>query len=378
VLNAVAFDADRLEVRGGPVPLVTGVQRAANLALNTASANFGVSAGGTLVYLNALTTAAAPESTLGIVDRNGTVRTLNVPKGNYRSPRVSPDGRQIAVESIMDSGQNVISVYDLAGASAMRRLTQEGNNTRPVWSPDGKRIAFGSNREKAHGIYWQLADGSGLPERLTTAEEGIEHYPESFSPDGKVLSFGAVRIPNGGRSWAIWTLRLDQQERKPEVFYDLPTSNEFGSAFSPDGKWIAYASNAGADENSPATRFAIYVQPYPKTGAKYEISQSGGAWPIWSSKGSELLYRLNVTEGGAPKLNTVAISTNPVPTFTSEKALPIQGFQPIVNYREYDILPDGRALVMVFPAAQTAAAPAINPRIRAVLNWTEELKARVR
>src|SRR6185436_8024120 len=202
VLNAVAFDADRLEVRGGPVPLVTGVQRAANLALNTASANFGVSAGGTLVYLNALTTAAAPESTLGIVDRNGTVRTLNVPKGNYRSPRVSPDGRQIAVESITDSGQNVIWVYDLTGASAMRRLTQEGNNTRPVWSPDGKRIAFGSNREKAHGIYWQLADGSGLPERLTTAEEGVEHYPESFSPDGNVLSFGAVRIPNGGRSWA--------------------------------------------------------------------------------------------------------------------------------------------------------------------------------
>ena len=378
VLYAVAFDAEKLEVRGGPVPIVTGTQRAAVGAGNTASANFGLSAQGTLVYLNAITAAAAPQATLAIVERSGAVKTLDVPKANYRSPRVSPDGRRIAVETVSESGQSVISIYDLAGTSAMRRLTQEGNNTRPVWSPDGKRIAFGSNRDKAHGIYWQLADGSGLPERLTTAEEGIEHYPESFSPDGKVLSFGAVRVPNGGRSWSIWTLPLDGKERKPELFYDLPTSNEFGSVFSPDGKWIAYASNAGPDENSPATRFAIYVQPYPKTGAKYEIAQSGGAWPIWSSKGSELLYRLNVTEGGAAKLNAVAITTDPVPTFTSEKTLPIQGFQPVVNYREYDGLPNGGALVMVFPATQASAVTPPSPKIHSVLNWTEELKARVR
>ena len=147
----------------------------------------------------------------------------------------------------------------------------------------------------------------------------------------------------------MWTLRLDASERKPELFYDLPTSNEFGSVFSPDGKWIAYASNAGPDASSPATRFAIYIQPYPATGVKYEISQSGGAWPIWAPGGRELLYRLNVTAGATPKLNAVAITTQPVPAFTSEKALPIQGFLPVVNYREYDILPNGRELVMGVP-----------------------------
>jgi serine/threonine protein kinase len=134
-----------------------------------------------------------------------------------------------------DVGQNVVWVYDLAGTSTIRRLTQEGNNSRPVWTPDGKRIAYGSDREKAPGIYWQLADGSGLPERLTTAEDGSVHFPQSFSPDGKVLSFANVR-GQGAASWGLWTMRLDASERKPELFYDSPNSNEFGAEFSPDGK----------------------------------------------------------------------------------------------------------------------------------------------
>jgi serine/threonine-protein kinase len=377
VLYAIAFDPDRLETSGGPVAIVSGVQRAAVPAANTASANYGLSDRGDLVYLSATAAVQAPENTLGIADRNGSMRPLNVPKANYRAPRVSPDGRSIAVESITPTGQSIVWVYDLSGTSTIRRLTQEGSNSRPIWSPDGKRVAFGSDRDKMHGIYWQLADGSGLPERLTTAESGFSHFPESFSPDGKVLSFASLRGAVGASSWALWTLRLDASERKPELFYDLPTSNEFGSVFSPDGKWIAYASNAGPDPKSPATRFAIYIQPYPPTGVKYEISQTGGAWPIWAPNGRELLYRLNVTDNNVPKLNAVTISTQPVPAFTSETALPVQGFVPVINYREYDIFPDGRELVMVFPATQTPAAPPPTPRIHAVLNWVEELKARV-
>jgi len=375
VLYAIAFDPDRLETVGGAVAIVNGVQRAAAAATNTASANYGLSDRGDLVYLNSVTAAATPESTLGIADRNGGLRLLDIPKANYRNPRVSPNGRSIAVETITAGGQSVVWVYDLAGTSAIRRLTQEGNNSRPVWTPDGKRIAYGSDREKAHGVYWQLADGSGLPERLTTAEDGSVHYPQSFSPDGKVLSFANVR-GLGAASWGLWTMRLDASERKPALFYDLPNSNEFGAEFSLDGKWIAYASNAGPDANSPATRFAIYIQPYPATGVKYEISQTGGAWPIWVPGGRELLYRLNATEGNVPRLNAVAITTQPVPAFTSEKPLPIKGFQPVVNYREYDILPNGHELVMVFPATQAAATAPPNPRIHTVLNWVEELKAR--
>ena len=229
VLYAIAFDPDRLEAVGGPVAIVNGVQRATAPAANTASASYGLSDRGDLVYLNALTAATTPESTLGIADRNGGVRLLDVPKANYRNPRVSPNGRSIAVETITPTGQSVVWVYDLSGTSAIRRLTQEGNSSRPIWTPDGTRVVYGSDREKAPGIYWQLADGSGLPERLTTAEDGSAHYPESFSPDGKVLSFGSVR-GLGAAAWALWTLRVDASERKPELFYDLPTSDEFGSA----------------------------------------------------------------------------------------------------------------------------------------------------
>ena len=376
VLYGIAFDPAALETRGGPVPLVTGLQRAAAPQINSASANVGISDRGALVYLGQLAGLATPESTLGITDRAGGVKLLGVPRGNYRSPRLSPDGRQLAVETITDTNQNVIWVYDLSGTAALRRLTQEGNNTRPVWSADGKRIAYGQTAEKGAGIFWQLADGSGLPERLTTAPDGYWDVPESFAPDGKVLSFARVRPPLTADSWSLWTLRLDAAEKKPEVFFDLPNSNEFGSTFSPDGKWIAYASNADPNPANASTRFAIYVQPYPATGVKYEVTQTGGAWPVWAAGGRELIYRLNTQEGSAPRLNAVTITTMPAPAFTSEKALPVQGFQPATNYREYDAFKDGR-MVIVFPAAreQNAVVPA--PRIHTILNWTEELKARV-
>jgi Tol biopolymer transport system component len=345
--------------------------------VNTGAANYGVSDAGALVYLGQLATADAPQGGLGLADRAGVVKMLDVPKANYRSPRVSPDGRRIAVETITDTNQNAIWVYELAGTSAIRRLTQEGNNTRPIWTPDGKRVAYGQIGEKGAGIFWQPADGSGLPERLTTAPDGQFDAPESFSPGGKVLSFARVRPPMVGNSWGLWTVDVSASERKATTFLDLPNSNEFGSAFSPDGKWLAYASNADPNPQNPSTNFAVYVQPYPPTGAKYQISQTAGTWPMWTPGARELIYRPNVDQGGSQRLSVVTITMNPTPTFTSEKTLPIEGFLPVVNYREYDILPDGKQLIMVFPADRKGNTPAQAPRIHTVLNWTEELKARV-
>jgi len=374
VLFAQAVDVSRLQVKGGPVPIVTGVQRASAPAQTTAAANFGFSERGTLVYLDSVAAPAVRQSSLGIVDRSGTVRRLDVPPASYRSPRVSPDGRQIAVESLSDTGQSIIWVYDLSGGKAIRRLTQDGNSTRPVWTPDSKKIAYGSDREKSYGIFLQPADGSGLPERLTSAEEGFQQYPESWSPDGRVLSMARVKPPLGQSSWALYTLSLDDPEKKPKLFYDVTTSNEFGSVFSPDGKWIAYASNEGPD-----VQFGIYVQPYPATGVKYQISRSGGAWPVWAPNGTELIYRLSNAVSAVQKMNAVTIATKPVPAFSSEKELAIQGSVATTNYREYDMMPNGKEFVMVLPATQQqAAAPAPPPSIHVVVNWFEELKSRVR
>jgi serine/threonine-protein kinase len=374
VLYAVPFDLATLTTTGGAVAVVNDVQRATTEVSGTA--NYGVSANGTLAYLTAPASTSVVETTLGVVTRTGMVRTLDVPKAAYRNPRVSPDGRRVAVESISTSGQSIVWVYDLAGTAAIRRLTQEGNNTRPIWSPDGKWVVYGSDREKPQGIFRQLADGSGLPERLTAAPAEREDYPESFSPDGRVLSFARVRPPLGQDSWGIWTLRMDGTDRKPEVFFDLPASNEFGSSFSPDGKWIAYASNASPDSVGAPTAFSIYVQPYPPTGVKYQISQSAGAWPLWTAGGHELLYRLAGLVG-VPKLNVVSITTSPVPAFTSERTLPISGFQPVVNNREYDVFPHGTDLLMVLPSTGLDAGPPPPIPITTILNWTEELKARV-
>jgi eukaryotic-like serine/threonine-protein kinase len=376
VLYAVAFDPSRLETTGGPVALVPGVQRSNVPAVNSASANVTVTDRGTLVYLGQLATAESPQVSLGLVDATGMVKLLNVPKANYRSPRVSPDGKRVAVETITDTNQNVIWVYELSGASAIRRLTQEGNNSRPAWSADSKRIAYGQLAEKNAGIFWQPADGSGLPERLTTAPEGHYDFPESFSADGKVLSFGRVKPPLGASSWALWTIPIDG-DRTPKVFFDLPNSNEFGSTFSPDGKWIAYASNADPNPNNPSTNFQIYVKPYPENGVKYQISETAGTWPIWTSGGRELIYRPNVDAGGTQKLNAVTISTSPAPAFTSEKTLPITGFQTTQNYREYDMVPGTGKLVMTFPATRDQGITPPQPRIHIVQNWTEELKTRV-
>ncbi len=374
VLFAVAFDLKTLTVRGGPVPIVTELQRAAQPGANTASANYGFSRNGSLVYLKAVPTAVASLAVPAIVDRNGTVRKLDVPPADYRHPRVSPDGKNLTLESVNETGQSVVWVYDLSGKSTIRRLTQEGNNTRPIWTADGKRIVYGSDREKPQGIFWQAADGSSVPERLTSAEDGVFHFPESWSKQN-VLSFASVRQPAGATSWGIWTLAMDDKARKPALFFDLPTANEFGSVFSPDGKWIAYASNNnGSNESS---QFGIYVQPFPPAGSiKYEISRSGGAWPVWSANGGELFYRLNAGEANA-RIRAVTISTAPVPSFQSEQELTIRGFIQAINYRDYDAMPNGQGFVMIFPAVNQPAAAPVSRQINIVLNWFEELKSRV-
>jgi hypothetical protein len=184
-----------------------------------------------------------------------------------------------------------------------------------------------------------------------------------------VLSFAWIKGGLGGNSWGLWTLSRENGGM-PKLFYDHAGSNEFGSVFSPDGKWIAYTSN---EESS----FGVYLQPYPPTGVKYLISRTGGAWPVWAPNGSELFYRLNFANYSVPKLNAVTITTKPVPTFGSETSVPIGDFLAFTNYRDYDIMPNGREFVILVPPQQAAKEPN-RPKVQVVLNWVEELKQRVR
>ena len=353
-LMAVPFDPGRLEVTGAAVPVVEGVlpSREAPLQNTTdGAAQYSFSATGTLVYVSGGDEAA--QRRLVWVGRNGTEQPLAAPALAYGYPRLSPDGRQVAVEL---GGQ--IWVYDLS-RDTLTRFTFEGSsNQDPIWTPDGERIVFRSNREgPAAKLFWQMADGSGGLERLTAGEKTGNQIPRSVSADGQLLAFHH-NSPNAGRD--IWVLRLS--DRKAEPFLRTPFM-EGAPHFSSDGRWLAYVSNESG-------RPEIYVQPYPGPGGKRQISPDGGTEPLWSRSGRELFYRSGD--------RMMAVETTTQSGFSAGKPRVLFEGQygnsvfPLTGVA-YDVSADGQRFLMVKDTQPATSATQIN----VVLNWFEELKRRV-
>ena len=187
---------------------------------------FAVSDTGSLVYVPGPATTTSNLRTLVQSDRNGVSVSLKVPPDNYAHPRVSRDGSTLAVG--IDDGQEAnIWIYELAGTSVMRKLTSEGRNRYPVWSGDGQRIAFQSDRQGDLGIFWQPADGGAAAIRLTTPAQGAVHVPESWSPDGKHLLFTEQK----DSAYVLFSLSLDDLTRTPfgNVKSNQPTSAGFSA-----------------------------------------------------------------------------------------------------------------------------------------------------
>jgi Tol biopolymer transport system component/predicted Ser/Thr protein kinase len=345
-LMAVPFDPQRLTTTGVAVPVVEGVLQSPV----SGAAQYSFSATGSLVYVPGGVQSA--QNKLGWVSRNGAEQLLAAPVHAYLGPRLSPDGRRVAVT--ITEQESHVWLYDL-GRGALTRFTFEGNaNNGPVWTPDGKRIAFNSNREGATNIFWQLADGSGGLERLTTSE--YIHAPMSWSPDGQLLAFFEVN-PDTQRD--IWVLRMSDRKAQPFLRTQF---DEAVPQFSPDGRWLAYISNETG-------RHEIYVQPYPGPGGKWQISTEGGTEPAWNRNGRELFYR------SGNKMMAVDITTQPgfaagTPRMLFEGRYETAPF-PTTNY---DVSPDGQRFLMVKPSEQEQAAPT---QINVVLNWFEELKQKV-
>jgi Tol biopolymer transport system component len=345
-LMAVPFDPKRLEVTGTAVPVVESVLQSPR----NGHAQYAFSATGSLVYVPGGIQAA--QSRLVWVSRNGAEQPVVAPPRAYLNPRLSPDGRRVAV-SIQDQEAQVW-LYDLARETSTR-LTFEGNvNSNPSWTPDGKRIAFQSNKEGQSNIFWQLADGSGGLERLTTSE--YLQSPMSWSPDGQLLAFMEIN-PTTERD--IWVLRVG--DRKARAFLGTPFS-ESVPKFSPDGRWLAYISNESG-------RYEIYVQAYPGPGGKWQISTEGGTEPVWNPNGRELFYR------SGNKMIAVDIATQPSFAAGKPKVLFEGQYEPTVfTNTNYDVSPDGKRFLMLKSTEQAQAAPS---QINVVLNWFEELKRRV-
>jgi eukaryotic-like serine/threonine-protein kinase len=357
-LMAVPFDVKRMEKTGAQVPILEGVAQATS---GTGASHFSFSENGTLIYFQGSPTASV-QSSLALIDRKGVAKAIVVASDTASgSPRISPNGKFLAFVSYDETNRNVY-VYDLSGASAVRRLTFGGNSINPIWSGDGQRILFTSDREGDSAIFWQRADGSGPAERLTKPEKQIRaHVPGAWVPNtNKFLLYAFT----SGSILGVWTYSI--QDRKASPFGDAAFLSN--AEFSPDGRWLAYQSNETG-------RYEVYVQPYPPTGAKYQMTKGGGVdshHPLWSPDGKELFY-VNLT-----RLFSVSVQTQPGFSFGNPVQLPIDMVQlQVSGIRNYDITPDGKQFIALLPPQLSSGAARPAQQIQVVLNWFEELKQRV-
>ena len=350
-LLAVPFDLRRLEVAGGPVPIVEGVQNAGNAS---AAAHFTFSSLGSLVYVPGALQRA--ENNLVWVSRDGTEHQVTGERRAYTSPRVSSDGKRIAVAAFEDDGNRNIWIYDIERES-FSRLTFEGVDNAPlIWTPDGNWITFQSDRDGPLNIYHKAADGSGLAERLTTSDN--IQVPTSWSPDVSVLAFHETHPETLAD---IWLLPIEG-DGKPQLLISSP-ARDCCARFSPDGQWLAYVSGETG-------RNHVYVRPYPESSGKWLVSgEEGGGEPLWSPDGTELFYR-----SGPQMERMMAVSFHTEPTFSFETPRVLfEGLYQISASNPggnpyYDISPDGQRFVMIKIEQQEGA------QINVVLNWFEELK----
>jgi serine/threonine-protein kinase len=358
-LYAVAFDPDRLEVHGDPVPVVEGVSRSA-LAL-TGSANYSVSGNGSLAYVPGPLQPALFQ--LAVTDRQGAVTVLSPSPGTFLFPRVSPDGTRVAYGT--DDGKEADIYTRNIGDGATKRISFGGKNRFPVWAAQG-RLAFQSDRGGDLGI-WQATNDSGQAERLTTASQDDSHEPQSWSAASETLLYSVTN----GSEHSLWTYSFKTRKAAPFGEPRSPNVVATDATFSPDGRWVAYSSKEGS-------KWTIDVEPFPPTGAKHQLfakGQDDPHHPLWSLDGRELFYTSR--PGGFTSVRVAQPFSfgdpRDVPWWGGPDTRPFY-VGPPASRRAFDMMPDGRFLATILGAGgQTGAGPA--PSIQVVLNWFEELKA---
>jgi len=334
-LLAVPFDVQGLRLTGTPVPILEGL--VTNLS---GGAHFSLSRDGALVYVGG--EMAEMTRKLGFLRPDGTKESELPVRGMSLFFTLSRDGRRIARSNPAGPNRD-LWVHDLDRGTTSR-LTYGNNDSNPVWSPDGKRIAYSSGLPKPN-LFWKPADGSEAEERLVTSAN--DQFPSSFSPDGKLLAYFEFDPVTGAD---IWVLPLEG-DRKPLPFLKTPFSESY-PVFSPDGKWIAYESNESG-------KYEIFVQSFPSPGRKFQVSTEGGRMPQWSRDGRSLYYRnRNALMAASLQLESSSVA--------KPKAL-FEGSYELV----YAVAPNGSFVVIQI---ERESAPT---HMNLVLNWREELARRV-
>jgi len=307
--------------------------------------------------------AGNPLASLVWVDRRGNEQSLNVPPRGYVYPRISPDGTRLAVD-LRDQDQD-IWIWEFQRQTLTRLTFDPSLDGIPVWSPDGKRLVWSSQRggTQLH-LYWQAADGTGMAERLT--DRSNPQRATGFTPDGRAIVLTEAQM--GGQQ-DIVMLAVDEKRQVTSLVHSA--FDEGNAVVAGDGKWLAYESNESG-------QYQIYVRPFPAVDTgRWQVSTNGGRQPLWSRTGDELFY-VDPT-GALMRVNVVRSATG----FSA--AAPVKLINGTGYYyawddqnrgRTYDVSADGQRFVRIKegPLANRASDPA---RFVIVENWTEELKRQV-
>jgi len=362
VLFAVPFDAGRLEVRGTPTAVLNAVAQALTAGDSdhvTGAGQFSIAPNGSLAWLPG-PVVPYPDAALVMVDRRGRIFPLQAPVRSYgTAARLSPDGRRLAVmiRSLTDVG---VRLYDVTrGTTSV--LAGGGEAWIPIWSPDGQRLAFEWLTDGRLAPALQPADGTAPPQVLMDGDITVS----SFTPDGRQVA--AVRE---SRDMVLVNVEPGKSDVRPLT----PGSRhvERWPEFSPDGRWLAYGSNVSG-------RFEVYVRPYPGPGPAEPISVDGGWSPAWSPSGREVFFVSLPDQEGKRRMMVVDFAAASPPRIGRPREL--FAFDPrtlrfaCAPVRCFDVTSDGQH----FYATQTGTPPPppVVTHVNLILNWLEELKAKV-
>lgn len=352
-LMIAPFSLDKIEITGPVVPAVANIAQALNSTTSwrdTAAGQFSLSPSGSLVYaLGGIRPNA--DASLHWVDLKGQAEPAVPFKAYFFTPRISPDGRRIAYTTL--GTKSFLWIHDLTRRTDMK-MTTEGLAEWCLWTPDGKRLVFDWLTSGTPNIYWQPIDGRSPMERLTQSE--YVQWPASMTPDGETLAFVEVHEE---MNRDIYLLNIPNGQVTPFLHSRFL---EAFPTFSPDGKWIAYVTNESG-------RKEVYVQPFPESGVRWQISNEGGSLPIWAPDGRQMYYR---SIGSGNEVWVVDIQTDS--GFSASKPrflMEMEGYTTGANVGCWDISPDGRRFLAV-KIDQSKLQPITDMIL--VQNWFEQVK----
>jgi serine/threonine-protein kinase len=351
-LMGVPFDLKNLRVSGVPVPLLDNVQTHRYWG----GMSYALSRGGTIIYVPGTRVDDDLRSVLN-VDLSGKATEFFKMRKGFEFVRYSPDGNYVAFSIREKDNDANIWIYDVEG-EALSQLTfyTGGGVSQFAWSPDSKILAYATQAEDStNSIYIRNADGTGTAQKIYTSPLAYDMYLKAWSSDGNKLSFDHR---SEFSSWDISIYSFQDSSAKP--FLATP-AYEAGPNFSPNGKWIAYASNVSRGAGGG---MEIYVRPYPKSsGGVWKISKGGGNQPLWSRDGKKIYYK-----NGDVMFSVDVTATNRFSNGNPEKIFEGNYFVPYG--RRFDIHPDGDKFIMIQRPEETSP----DQKIFVIQNFSEELK----